>query len=65
MLYFLPPDQRRRYRPPVRTVIGIALVVWGIAASATIPFVIGAALLLWAIWGFICLSRSCGAGSKR
>jgi hypothetical protein len=40
---------RGRYGPLVRAVIGVALVVFGIADSARLALVLGGVLIVWAI----------------
>jgi len=40
---------RGRYGPLVRAVIGVALVVFGIADSARFALVLGGVLIVWAI----------------
>ena len=40
---------RGRHRPILRAVAGIAIVIYGIAASVTAAVVIGGVLIAWAI----------------
>jgi len=46
MLRFLVPS---RYRPLARIVLGVVLVVLGIAVLGRIALVIGAALVVWGV----------------
>jgi uncharacterized membrane protein HdeD (DUF308 family) len=55
---------RGRHRPILRAVAGIAIVIYGIADSATAAVVIGGALIVWAIaTGFLQLRRGTGSGA--
>ncbi|MGO9960376.1 MAG: hypothetical protein ACLP50_31110 [Solirubrobacteraceae bacterium] len=55
---------RGRHGPILRAVAGIAIVVFGMAASATAAVVIGGVLIVWAIatW-FSQLRRGTGSGA--
>jgi uncharacterized membrane protein HdeD (DUF308 family) len=55
---------RGRHGPIVRAVAGIAIVIYGIAASTTAAVVIGCVLIVWAIaTGFLQLRRGSGPGA--
>jgi uncharacterized membrane protein HdeD (DUF308 family) len=55
MLRFLVPS---RYRPLARIVLGIVLVVLGIAVLGRVALVIGAALVVWGVVSGINRRRS-------
>jgi hypothetical protein len=55
---------RGRHGPILRAVAGIAIVIYGIADSATVAVVVGGALIAWAIaTGFLQLRRGTGSGA--
>ena len=54
----------RYYGPILRALAGIAIVIYGIADSATAAVVIGGVAIVWAIaTGFPQLRRGTGSGS--
>jgi hypothetical protein len=55
---------RGRYGSILRAVAGIAIVIYGIAASATAAVVVGGVLIVWAIaTGFVPLRRGSGSSA--
>jgi len=53
-----------RYGSILRVVAGIAIVIYGIADSATAAVVVGGVLIVWAIaTGFLALRRGTGSGA--
>jgi len=55
---------RGRYGSILRAVAGIAIVIYGVAASATVAVVVGGVVIGWAIaTGFTRLTRGTGSGA--
>jgi hypothetical protein len=58
MLYLLPSWIRDKYGPQVRLIAGLVVAILGITVLGKIALVVGAALIIWGVFGFVNRSRS-------